>query len=91
MPEIVEIAYVPNDDAPLDGYGILGGYRVRYDDDFTIFLPHAGYVGTVGSIPLDPDDDEHRAILAESAERLRMQHDVDTEIELWRMADGEDR
>lgn len=88
MAEIVEITYRANENAPLEGYGLLGGYRVRYDDGFNVLLPHTGEVGTVGAIPLDPDDEEHRAVLAESAERMRMQHDVETEIELWRMADG---
>lgn len=90
MAEIIEITYFANDDAPLDGYGLLGGYRIRWDDGFNVILPHAGYVGTVGARSLDPDDDEHRAVLTDAAERARMQHDVDTEIELWRMADGDD-
>ena len=89
MAEIVDITYLTYDGAPSEGYGLLGGYRVRYDDGFNVLLPHDGYVGTVGAEPLDPDDDDHRAVIVESAERIRMAHDVETEIELWRMADGD--
>lgn len=76
MAEITEITYRPRPDGPMDlnparGFAMFGAYRVRYDDDFTVLIPHSGYVGTVSAYPLDPDIDEHRQIIVQSAERIR--------------------
>lgn len=90
MSEIVEITYVPRETA-IESWSeqiVLGCYRVRYDDEFQVLMPHVGWSGTLSAEPLDPSDDEHWNLLVQAAERIRMAHDVETEIELWRMADG---
>lgn len=55
---------------------VLGGYYVRYEeDDFTAFIPHVGWLGTVSAEPLDPDEPEHRDVILAEAGRMKAMFD----------------
>jgi hypothetical protein len=56
------ITYVPNPTEPTpsqvfnDENVLFGLYRVRFDDGWTVAIPHTGWPNTISAEPLDPDE-----------------------------------
>jgi hypothetical protein len=71
------IEYVPNPKKPttaqvFNGENMLFGfYKVRFPDGWTVAVPHSGWAGTISEEPLDPENDEHRAVILAAAERAK--------------------
>lgn len=70
---VVEYLAPPEDFTPVEPgtKGILGAYRVVWPDSFTVIVPHISEPHTVSATPLDPADEEHRAVIIAAAERTR--------------------
>lgn len=64
------------------GQHVFGAYKVRFEDGFTVMIPHVGWPNTISADPLDVEDDEHRAVIVEHADRVRLEHHTKADLDV---------
>lgn len=82
------IEYIPCPNAPTpfessnNAHFVFGFYKVRFPDNFTVMLPHQGWVNTISATPLDLDDPEERSVILQQADLAYMDYQTSRDLDV---------